>query len=220
MAKIIKVDDKFYFDAENGTDAAELSTMVEKSTGKEWIKLPKDNVTNRQFYSVKKFETENINGEVTVDVKTTGPRVLGSTRVNPKIVKYLDEELAAEYTELVEQASTKFAAAKAQAKKKKPEDMTKEELTQYIEALKNGEKVSIGKTGPKSFIDTFTEEEYARYTELVAIAQENKANAPKAKRGPLTPEEKEARRIKRAEKELSKAEQLLAAMLAATDDEI
>lgn len=224
MAKIMKVEDKFYFDAEDGTEAVEVKTWLETSKrneahpdGKLWIKLPKDNVTNRQYFSVDKFEAENVDGEITVEVKTTGPRVLGSTRVNPKIVKYLDEDLAAEYTQLVEGAVEAFTAAKAASKKKRVEDMNADELAEYIEALKNGVQVSVNKLGPKSFIEMFTEEEYNRYSELVALAQENKANAPRAKRGPLTEEEKKARKAKRVAKELSKAEQLLAAMLANQD---
>ena len=92
--------------------------------------------------------------------------------------------------------------------------MTAEELQAYIEALKSGKSFSTVKTGPKSFMDMFTEEQYERYNEIIALAQENKANMPRAKRGPLSDAEKEARAAKRKANEISKAEKLLAGLLA------
>ena len=221
MAKIYKIDDKFYFDAQDGSEAVECKTWVEtgKTTknhpeGKTWIKLPKGNVTNRQFYSVDLFEATNVDGEVTVEIKTAAPRVLGTSGVKQNIIKYLDEATAEEYTTLVNNAVEAYKAAKANNKKKKPEEMTIEELTAYVEALKNGTSVNTIVSGPKSFIDVFTEEEYNRYNEILALAAENKANAPRAKRGPLSDEEKATRAIKRKANELSKAEALLAALRA------
>ena len=88
--------------------------------------------------------------------------------------------------------------------------------------MKNGTKYTAG-DAPKSFIDMFTDEELERYNEILATAMENKANAPKAKRGPLTDAEKAARKAKRDANELTKAEKLLAALQAASvvsdDDE-
>ena len=221
MAKIYKIDDKFYFDAQDGSEAVECKTWLETSKkneahpdGKLWIKLPKDNITNRQYYSVDLFEATNVDGEVTVEAKTTAPRVLGTSGVKQNIVKYLDEATAQEYTTLVNNAVEAYKAAKANNKKKKPEEMTIEELTAYVEALKNGTSVNTIVSGPKSFIDVFTEEEYNRYNEILALAAENKANAPRAKRGPLSDEEKAVRATKRKANELSKAEALLAALRA------
>lgn len=226
MAKIILEDGKFYLDEENGTELKECKRWLETSKkneahpdGKRWIKLPKDNITNRTYVSEDLFDAENVNGVLPVEVKTSAPRVLGSSGVKQTIIKYLSEEEAAEYTSLVNGAVEAYRAAKANNKKKKPEDMTIEELQEYIAALKEGRTISV-KTGPKSFIDMFDDASYARYNELLAIAQENKANAPRVKRGPLTDEEKAARTIKRKQNELTKAEKLLAALRAVGSDTI
>lgn len=212
----------YLFDAEDGTPATGCKTWLETSKknathpdGKMWIKLPKGNITNRAYYSEDLFNSTNINGEVTVEVKTAAPRVLGTNGVRQDVIKYLDEEIAAEYTALVNGAVEKFKAAKANNKKKKPEDMTVEELEAYIAALKSGKPyVPTGGTSAKSFIDMFSEDEYERYNEILAKAAETKANTPKAVRGPLTEAEKAARKAKREANELSKAEALLATLLA------
>lgn len=226
MPKIRYEDGKYLFDAEDGSAQVECKVWAEKSKateahpeGKPWIVLPKGNITNRTFFSLDKFEREAINECIEVEVKTSGPRVLGSTGVKQSIIKFLSEEEATEYTDLVNKAVEAYKAAKMNSKKKKPEDMSIEELEAYVTALKNGTKITVS-DAPKSFIDMFDDSEYARYNELLAIAQENKANAPKAVRGPLTEEEKAARKIKRAAKELSKAEQLLAALKAAQTSDV
>lgn len=220
MAKIVKIDEKYFFDAEDGTEAVECLVWNEKSKaseahpeGKPWIKLPKDNITNRTYFSEDKFLAENVNGELEVEVKTTAPRVLGATGVKQNIIKYLDEETAAEYTGLVNGAVEKYKEAKASTRKLKPEEMTVEQLQQYIDALKSGEKI-VATNGPKSFLDMFTEEEYNRYNELLALSAENKANKPRATRQPLTDEEKAVRAAKRKDKEISKAQALLDALMA------
>lgn len=222
MAKIVNIDGKYYFDACDGTEAKECVVWLEKSKandahpdGKPWIKLPKDNCTNRAYFSEDLFKKENINGEIEVPVKTTPPRVLGTSGVRADVIKYLDEDTATEYTNLVDGAVEKYKAAKANSKKKKLEDMNEAELQAYIECLKNGTKYTAG-DAPKSFIDMFTDEELERYNEILATAMENKANAPKAKRGPLTDAEKAARKAKRDANELTKAEKLLAALQAAS----
>ncbi len=231
MAKIINKNGTFFFDAEDGTAQVELKTWLETSKkneahpdGKMWIKLPKNNVTNRQYFSLDLFNSTaliNDDGdlEVIVPVKDTPARVLGSSTVAKSVVDYLDPDQAAEYTELVETAVEAFKEAKANSKKKKPEDMTREELEAYIECLRAGTKYTV--TGPKSYVEMFTEEQYVRFTELQAIAMENKANRPKATRTghKLTDEEKAVRAEKRAQKELSKAEALLAALQAKLGDD-
>ena len=66
----------------------------------------------------------------------------------------------------------------------------------------------------KSFIDFILPEDYERYNELLALAEEAKANAPKApraKRAPMTVEQKK----KMAEGRLAKAQAALDALLAA-----
>lgn len=211
---------KYQFVDENGT-TTDLVVWNEKSKandkhpeGKPWIKLPKGNATNRAYFSEDLFIATNVDGEVEVEVKTSAPRVLGTSGVKQDIIKYLDEETAAEYTTLINTAIEAYKAAKVSNRKKKPEEMTVEELQVYIDALKNGTKIVAAKTGPKSFMDMFSDADYERYNEIIAIAQENKANAPKAKRGPLSDVEKEARAAKRKANELSKAEKLLASLLA------
>lgn len=207
---------KYQFVADNG-EKTDLVVWNEKSKandkhpeGKPWIKLPKNNPTNRAYFSEDLFIASNVDGEIEVEVKTSGPRVLGTSGVKQAIIKYLDEETANEYTELVNTAVEAYKAAKVSNRKKKPEEMSVEELEAYIEALKNGTSVSVAKTGPKSFMDMFSDEQYERYNQILALAQENKANAPKAKRGPLTDEQKAARAEKRKANELSKAEKVLA----------
>ena len=62
----------------------------------------------------------------------------------------------------------------------------------------------------KNIVDYIAEEDYARYNELLNIAEEAKANAPKPERkprGPLTIEQKRERtkkRIAEAEAKLAK----------------
>ncbi len=217
----VKQTGKYLFDSEqDGAEPVELTVWLEKSKaneqhpdGKPWILLPKDNVTNRRYFSEDLFNATAVDGVVEVEVKTTPPRVLGATGVKQTILKWLNEEDAAMYTELVEGAVEAYKEAKNNFKKKKPEDMTVEELESYIEALKAGEKPKVA-TGPKSFLDMFTEEEYDLYNELLAKAAENKANAPRAPRRKLTEEEKAKRAEKRKQKEISKAEELLEALLA------
>lgn len=211
---------QFVDNAGNVTDLVvwnEKSKASEKHPeGKPWIKLPKDNETHRTYFSEELFAATNVDGEVEVEVKTAAPRVLGTSGVKQDVLKYLDEATAEEYTTLVNTAVEAYKAAKGTSRRKKPEEMNVEELTAYIEALKNGTTIKPATTGPKSFLDMFTDEEYTRYNEIIALAQENKANAPRAKRGPLSDAEKAARASKRRVNELSKAEKLLAALQAGT----
>lgn len=65
-----------------------------------------------------------------------------------------------------------------------------------------------------NIVDFMSEADYARYNEILAIAEENKANAPKPERkprGPMTQEQKK----KMAESRLAKAQAALEALLAA-----
>ena len=130
MAKLKLIEDKFYFDAEDGSELIECKEWCETSKknaahpeGKMWIKLPKGNVTNRQFFSLDLFNETAVNGEVDVEIKTAAPRVLGATGVKQDIVKYLDEETAAEYTNLVTKAVDAYKAAKASSKAKKLKEL-------------------------------------------------------------------------------------------------
>lgn len=216
----VKQAGKYLFEAEAGVPSVELVVWLEKSKasdkhpdGKPWIRLPKDNPTNRAYFSEDLFIVSQVNGSVEVEVKTAPPRTLGATGVKQEIVDNLEEEFANEYTALVDKALEAFKAAKANSKKKKLEEMTKEELEAMIAALEAGTKYTPA-AAPKSFLDMFTEVEYARYNELLAMAAENKANAPKAERAPLTAEQKAQRAAKRQKTELTKAQALLASLRA------
>ena len=219
MAKLFIEDGKYYLDQENGTEVVECKILTETTKksdkhpeGMQHIVLPKDNITNRQFVSIDKFNAEAVDGVMTVEIKTGEPRKLGATGVKQSVIAYLDEADAAEYTNLVNAAVEKYKATKT-TKHKKPEEMNIEELEAYINALKSGTKLSI-KEGPKSFIDCFTDDEYARYNELLAKSVENKANRPKPVRGPLTDEQKLARKQKSIASQISKAEARLAQLRA------
>lgn len=64
----------------------------------------------------------------------------------------------------------------------------------------------------KALVDYILEEDYARYNELLDLAEQAKANAPKperAPRGPMTTEQK----IKAAEARMAKAQAALEALL-------
>ena len=66
----------------------------------------------------------------------------------------------------------------------------------------------------KSIVDYISEEDYSRYEELLAMAAEAKANAPKKERAPRAPMTTEQKR-KAAEARLAKAQAALEALLAA-----
>ena len=66
----------------------------------------------------------------------------------------------------------------------------------------------------KSLIDFITEEDYPRFNALLAIAEENKKNAPKPERkprGPMSIEQKKALKMKAIEKAKAELEALMAA---------
>lgn len=68
----------------------------------------------------------------------------------------------------------------------------------------------------KTLVDFILPEDYDRYNELLNMAQEAKANAPKkerAPRGPMTTEQKK----KALENRLAKAQEKLDALLAAEE---
>jgi len=69
----------------------------------------------------------------------------------------------------------------------------------------------------KTLVDYMSEQDYARYNELITLAEEAKAAAPKAERkprGPLTTEQK----IAAAQARMAKAQAALDALLAAQAD--
>jgi len=218
QAKIIRIDGVYYFEAGDGTPAVQTKVWLEKSKaneahpdGKPWILLPTGNATNRRYFSEDLFNATNVEGEVSVEVKTSAPRILGATGIKQDVIKFLSDEEAAEYTELVENAMTLYKGSKVSSSLK-PADMTAEQLEEYIEALRNGVTYTPASSSAKSFIDVFTADQYDRYNELLAIATEAKANMPKAPRAKLTDEQKAARAIKKTQTEISKAEALLASL--------
>ena len=66
----------------------------------------------------------------------------------------------------------------------------------------------------KSLVDYILEEDYDRYQELLNMAEEAKANAPKAERKPRAPMTKE-QKVNAAKKRAEKAQAALEALLAA-----
>lgn len=66
----------------------------------------------------------------------------------------------------------------------------------------------------KNFVDYILPEDYDRYQELLAMAEEAKKNAPKAPRAPRAPLTAEQKR-KNLEAKLKKAQEQLDALLAA-----
>lgn len=66
----------------------------------------------------------------------------------------------------------------------------------------------------KPLIEYLSAEDYARYNELLDLAEEAKANAPKAERKPRAPMTTE-QKMKAAEARLAKAQAALEALLAA-----
>lgn len=65
----------------------------------------------------------------------------------------------------------------------------------------------------KTLVDYILEEDYPRYQELIALAEEAKANAPKAPRAPRAPMTAEQKK-KAAETRLAKAQAALEKLLA------
>ena len=220
QAKILLIDGVYYFDAGDGS--APVATKIWKELskkndahpdGKPWILLPVGNPTNRRYFSEDLFNATNVDGEVSVEVKTSAPRILGATGVKQDVIKFLSAEEAVEYTQLVETAVAAYKASKGSTSLK-PEDMNTEQLEAYITALRSGVKPSVTANAPKSFLDMFTTDEYERYNELLAASQAGKANQPKAPRAKLTEEQKAANAAKRTQAQISKAEELLAALRA------
>ena len=66
----------------------------------------------------------------------------------------------------------------------------------------------------KAIVDYISEEDYPRYQELLAKAEEAKANAPKKERAPRAPQTKE-QKMKAAANRRAKAQAALDALLAA-----
>ena len=85
------------------------------------------------------------------------------------------------------------------------------EFNENVNAIEETEEVS---TGRKTIVDYILPEDYDRYNELLAKAEEAKANAPKKVRGPMTVEQKK----KMAQARLAKAQAALEALLAADDN--
>jgi len=203
MLKVFKQDDA-YFAQEEGQEAVECKFHIDKrytsefcEEGKKIIHLPANNSSNRQFISEDLFMEKQIDNECVIPVKTAGKRLVGGPKKS--VIEYLDEEDAAEYTRIVEEAMNVYKEAKNSRTKKSLSEMTKEELEAALYALENGTTININ-NGPKSFIDCMSDEDRETYVALIEKSQENKQNRPRAPRGPLSPEQKAARKAKQIEK--------------------
>ena len=203
MLKVFKIENTYYAQ-EEGQEAVECKVTYDKRgiddthpLGKAWINLPKENSSNRQYISETAFEKTAVNDEVIVPVKLGGPRIVGGPKKS--VVEYLDDADREIYTSIVEKAQEAYKQAKAKKTKKALTEMSREELEAMLKALETGENLTIS-NGPKSFIDCMSDEHRETSVALTEKSQENKANRPKARRGPLSEEQKAVRREKAKEK--------------------
>lgn len=79
-----------------------------------------------------------------------------------------------------------------------------------VNELNTMEEVVVSETCRKTLVDYILPEDYDRYNELLAKAEEIKANTPRKARGPMTVEQK----TKMAKARLEKAQAALDALLA------
>ena len=213
MLKVFKLDDA-NFAQEEGQEAVELKFHIDKryeskwnEEGKKILHLPANNSSNRQFISEDLFMENAVDNEYILPVKLSGPRVVGGPKKS--VVEYLDDEDKEIYIQIVEKAQEAYKEAKAKKTKKALNEMTADELRAMLNALENGETLTIA-NGPKSFIDCMSDEDREIYVALTEKSQENKANRPKAPRGPLTEEQKAARKAKAKEKKKNEILAMLA----------
>lgn len=102
-------------------DATDLATgeavaakmWFEKSKNK-WHIVLGPNSANRKYIAFNEFSNnQNEDGEYVVEDKTTGPRVLGTSQPDRKLVPYMTPEDKAEYDAIIERAMANKASQKA-----------------------------------------------------------------------------------------------------------
>ena len=115
--KIILVDEtgeQPIFEALEAVDNAPVTckNWFEKSKDK-WHIVLGPNSANRKYIAHNEFFAKAVDGEYTVEDKTTGPRVLGTAQPDRALVPYMTPEDKKEYDEILERAIANRNAQKA-----------------------------------------------------------------------------------------------------------
>ena len=101
-------------------EAIDLETN-ESVACKSWFEKSKDkwhivlaaNSANRKYIAHNEFYAKEVDGEYTVEDKTTGPRVLGTAQPDRKLVPYMTEKDKADYDAIIARAIENRNAQKA-----------------------------------------------------------------------------------------------------------
>ena len=109
MNKIAYINGKYIVTCEDGSQL-EGKIWLEKKTNRTYLKLPKENLTGREYITLSKIPTDG--SEFSFESKTSGPRVLGNWR------SLMTKEEAEEYAA----CEAKMAAIEAAAKARKAPD--------------------------------------------------------------------------------------------------
>jgi len=94
----------------------------EPVTAKNWYEKSKDkwhivlgpNSANRKYIAHELFNKENEDGVMTVEDKTSGPRVIGTSQPDRKYVPFMTAEDKEEYDAIIERATANRASKKEQ----------------------------------------------------------------------------------------------------------
>lgn len=80
-----------------------VKNWFEKSKNK-WHIVLGPNSANRKYVAHNEFNAKEVDGEYTVEDKTTGPRVLGTAQPDRKLIPYMTEEDKADYDAIIARA--------------------------------------------------------------------------------------------------------------------
>jgi hypothetical protein len=135
-------------------EALDLDTN-EEVTVKNWYEKSKDkwhivlgpNSANRKYIAHNEFNAKNEEGVYTVEDKTTGPRVLGTSQPDRKLVPYMTAEDKVRYDEIIEAAIAARAAAKEQPQ---TEEEKLEAQIARLQAKLTAAKGTVATPAPKS----------------------------------------------------------------------
>lgn len=129
MHKVMKIDEKYYFESEN-QERIEVKTWFEKKSNITWIVLPKGNPSGRTYISLNKLDKT---GSYEFETKTTGPRTLVVTW-NWKS-RMTDEE-----SKKYEECQNYIEMIRNECMNRKPKELTEEEKLE-LEIKKLQEKL-------------------------------------------------------------------------------
>lgn len=174
------------------------------------------NVSNKHFAEHDELRLE-YKASKHIESGARGTYTVGQPlKKDEKLVPYLNEEDRAEYQAIVDRTIEVYNAQKpAELTELEKAQLTLKKAERKIAELK-GEELPEDeietKAKRKSILDCMSEEDYVRYDELLTIAGDAKAKAPRAKveRKPLSKETQ----IKMAESRKKKAEETIARLLA------